>query len=169
MLLLQLTTDPMLITRRLEFDAGHRIPDHQSQCRHLHGHRYAIEITLAGEVIDADGAPENGMVMDFSQVKQLAKRHLVDAWDHAFLAFRGDTAITSFLASLPEHKTVLLDAVPTAENLARIAFAVLDPVYRDIYGNKLRLNCVRIYETPNCWADATREDLAEEGRISRSE
>lgn len=169
MSLLQLTTDPMLITRRLEFDAGHRIPDHQSQCRHLHGHRYAIEITLAGEIIDADGAPENGMVMDFSQVKQLAKRHLVDAWDHAFLAFRGDTAITSFLASLPEHKTVLLDAVPTAENLARIAFAVLDPVYRDIYGNKLRLNCVRIYETPNCWADATREDLAEEGRISRSE
>ncbi|HEX5676071.1 MAG TPA: 6-carboxytetrahydropterin synthase, partial [Azonexus sp.] len=27
----------MLITRRLEFDAGHRIPDHRSQCRHLHG------------------------------------------------------------------------------------------------------------------------------------
>ncbi|MGV0976265.1 MAG: 6-carboxytetrahydropterin synthase QueD, partial [Azonexus sp.] len=23
----------MLITRRLEFDAGHRIPDHRSQCR----------------------------------------------------------------------------------------------------------------------------------------
>ena len=45
----QLTIDPMQITRRLEFDAGHRIPDHQSQCRHLHGHRYAIEITLAGD------------------------------------------------------------------------------------------------------------------------
>ena len=158
----------MLITRRLEFDAGHRIPDHQSQCRHLHGHRYAIEITLTGEVIVAAGTPENGMVMDFSHVKQLAKRHLVDAWDHAFLAFRGDAAITAFLASLPEHKTVLLDAVPTAENLARIAFAVLDPVYRDTYGNKLRLQCVRIYETPNCWADATRDDISEEGRISRS-
>jgi 6-pyruvoyltetrahydropterin/6-carboxytetrahydropterin synthase len=163
--ILQLTTDPMLITRRLEFDAGHRIPDHQSQCRHLHGHRYAIEITLAGEVIDAAGAPENGMVMDFSQVKQLAKQHLVDAWDHAFLAFRGDTAITAFLTSLPEHKTVLLDAVPTAENLARIAFAVLDAVYRDTYGNQLRLHCVRLYETPNCWADATREDIPEQAKI----
>ncbi|MDP2056292.1 MAG: 6-carboxytetrahydropterin synthase, partial [Thiobacillus sp.] len=37
----------MLITRRLEFDAGHRIPNHASQCRHLHGHRYALEITLS--------------------------------------------------------------------------------------------------------------------------
>ena len=42
----------MRITRRLEFDAGHRIPDHQSQCRHLHGHRYAMEITLSGDVIE---------------------------------------------------------------------------------------------------------------------
>ena len=41
------------ITRKLEFDAGHRIPDHKSQCRNLHGHRYTIEITLVGEVIDA--------------------------------------------------------------------------------------------------------------------
>ena len=45
----------MLITRRLEFDAGHRIPDHKSQCRHLHGHRYVIEITLSGQVIDKAG------------------------------------------------------------------------------------------------------------------
>ena len=146
----------MDITRRLEFDAGHRIPDHQSQCRHLHGHRYAIEITLAGNVIDKAGDAANGMVMDFSQVKQLAREHLVDAWDHAFLAFAGDRAIIDFLASLPGHKTVLLDRVPTAENLARIAFERLDAVYRDTYGNQLRLKRIRLFETPNCWADALR-------------
>jgi len=156
---IQLTIDPMQITRRLEFDAGHRIPDHRSQCRHLHGHRYAIEITLAGDVIEAAGNPENGMVMDFAKVKQLAREHLVDAWDHAFLAFRGDAAIVGFLSSLPGHKTVLLDAVPTAENLARIAFATLEPLYRGAYGNALRLQRVRIYETPNCWADASRDDI----------
>lgn len=146
----------MLITRRLEFDAGHRIPDHQSQCRHLHGHRYAIEITLAGQVIDKAGDAANGMVMDFSQVKNLAKTHLVDAWDHAFLAYAGDTAIVDFLSSLPGHKTVILDRVPTAENLAQFAFECLDAVYRDTYGNQLRLEQVRLYETPNCWADALR-------------
>ena len=146
----------MFITRRLEFDSGHRIPDHQSQCRHLHGHRYAIEITLSGDIIDKAGDAANGMVMDFSQVKDIAKTHLVDAWDHAFLAFRGDRAIVDFLTSLPGHKTVLLDRVPTAENLAQIAFDILDAAYRDTYGNHLRLKRVRLYETPNCWADAVR-------------
>lgn len=150
----------MQITRRLEFDAGHRIPDHQSQCRHLHGHRYAIEITLSGNVIKSSGLPMNGMIMDFSEIKTLARIHLVDAWDHAFLAFRGDTPLVAFLSSLPDHKTVLLEVVPTAENLAALAFSKLDTVYRDTYGNHLRLERVRIFETPNCWADALRSDFA---------
>ena len=149
----------MRITRRLEFDAGHRIPDHASQCRHLHGHRYVIEITLSGDVIDRAGNPANGMVMDFGEIKQIAKRHVVDAWDHAFLAYRHDRAIVDFLASLPDHKTVLLDAVPTAENLALIAFRLLDAHYQDTFGNHLRLEQIRLFETPNCWADATRDML----------
>jgi 6-pyruvoyltetrahydropterin/6-carboxytetrahydropterin synthase len=94
--------------------------------------------------------------MDFAEVKEIARRCVVDAWDHAFLAFSGDTAVVAFLASLPGHKTVLLDAVPTAENLARIAFGILDPAYQDTFGNQLRLERVRLYETPNCWADAVR-------------
>lgn len=149
----------MQITRRLEFDAGHRIPDHQSQCRHLHGHRYALEVTLAGTVIETAGLPETGMVMDFSRIKQIAREHLVDVWDHAFLVYRGDTIVLAFLNTLPDHKTVILDQVPTAENLARIAFSILDPLYRACYGNQLHLERVRIYETPNCWADADRSDL----------
>ena len=89
----------MRITRRLEFDAGHRIPDHASQCRHLHGHRYALEITLSGEIIQATGEAVNGMVMDFADVKAVAKQHVVDVWDHAFLACRQDTAVVAFLQS----------------------------------------------------------------------
>jgi 6-pyruvoyltetrahydropterin/6-carboxytetrahydropterin synthase len=146
----------MQITRRIEFDAGHRIPDHLSQCRHLHGHRYAIEITLSGDIIDISGSPSNGMVMDFSDIKDLAREHLVDAWDHAFLAWRQDEVVVAFLASLPNHKTVLFDVVPTAENLAQVAFVTLDAVYRDTFGNHLRLERVRLYETSNCWADALR-------------
>lgn len=146
----------MQITRRLEFDAGHRIPDHKSQCRHLHGHRYVIEITLSGDIIRRQGDAANGMLMDFSEVKSLAKEHLVDAWDHAFLAYVGDRPVVEFLQSIPGHKTVLLDCVPTAENLATTAFQILDTVYRDTYGNNLHLERVRLYETPNCWADALR-------------
>jgi len=146
----------MRITRRLEFDAGHRIPDHKSQCRHLHGHRYAIEITLSGDVIDKAGDAANGMVMDFSEVKSLAMTHVVNAWDHAFLAYAGDKTVVDMLNAIPGHKTVILDCVPTAENLVRVAFDILDKVYRDTYGNHLQLERVRLYETPNCWADAER-------------
>jgi 6-pyruvoyltetrahydropterin/6-carboxytetrahydropterin synthase len=153
----------MLITRRLEFDAGHRIADHKSRCRHLHGHRYAIEITLGGDIIRADGDGANGMVMDFSEIKALASKHLVELWDHAFLVDTRDQSVVQFLASLPGHKTVLLNCTPTAENLAEEAFTILDAVYRDTYGNQLRLERVRIYETPNCWADAIRKPAPQEG------
>lgn len=146
----------MRITRRLEFDAGHRIPNHGSQCRHLHGHRYALEVTLSGRVVATAGAADEGMVMDFSEVKRIAQRVVVEPWDHAFLAWREDAAVLEFLATLPGHRTVVLDAPPTAEHLAAEAFRRLDAAYKEAYGAGLRLERVRLYETPNCWADAVR-------------
>lgn len=144
----------MQITTRLEFDAGHRIPCHKSQCRNLHGHRYAIEITLSGDIIKNEGASENGMVMDFSDVKAIARKSVVDVWDHAFLVYQGDSEVLTFLNSMPDHKTVVMGAVPTAENMAAEAFRILKNEYRDFYGNHLKLERVRLYETPNSWADA---------------
>ncbi len=146
----------LTITRKLEFDAGHRIPDHRSQCRNLHGHRYVLEITLEGDLVETEGAPDRGMVMDFADVKSLANQHLVDLWDHAFLVFSGDTQVRCFLETLPGHKTVVIDRIPTVENLAAIAFDILANVYDAHYGVNLRLHKLRLYETPNCWAEVTR-------------
>lgn len=143
----------LTITRKLEFDAGHRIPDHKSQCRNLHGHRYTLLITLTGAVVDADGQSDNGMIMDFSDIKALAKTYLVDLWDHAFLVYRNDTAVREFLDSMPDHKTVVLDRIPTVENLASAAFDILKNVYQDRYGTGLSLSKIVLYETPNCWAE----------------
>ena len=146
----------MRITRRLEFDAGHRIPNHSSQCRHLHGHRYAIEVTLSGRVVATAGAADQGMVMDFSAIKAITQQHIVEPWDHAFLAWRQDDAVVAFLANMPGHKTVLFDAPPTAEHLAQTAFERLEPLFQNQYENRLQLERVCIFETPNCWADALR-------------
>jgi 6-pyruvoyltetrahydropterin/6-carboxytetrahydropterin synthase len=146
----------MQITCRLEFDSGHRIPHHQSQCQHLHGHRYAIEVTLSGDIIETAGSPRQGMVMDFSDVKKIVRREIVDAWDHAFLVYSGDRVVLDFLNTIPGHKTVVLPSVPTAENLAVEAFRILEQAYQDCYGNHLRLEQVRLFETPNSWADAVR-------------
>lgn len=142
------------VTRKLEFDAGHRIPDHRSQCKNLHGHRYVIEVTLEGEVIEIPGESSNGMVMDFSDIKSIAKEHVVDKWDHAFLVYKGDLEVVNFLNSLVDHKTVIIDLIPTAENLAQLAFNLLAPQYVAKFGNSLCLRRVRLYETPNCWVDA---------------
>lgn len=147
----------LTITRKLEFDAGHRIPDHKSQCRNLHGHRYTLELTLTGNVIEADGNSDNGMIMDFSDVKLLAKQHLVDVWDHAFLVYENDHAVRKFLESLPDHKTVVIDRTPTVENLAKVAFDILQAVFLDKFGTGLRLYKLVLHETPNCWAEITNE------------
>jgi len=143
----------LTITRKMEFDAGHRIPDHQSQCRNLHGHRYTLQITLVGEVVKQDGASDNGMIMDFSDIKSLAQDHLVGLWDHAFLVYENDHVIKDFLLTLPGHKTVVIDRVPTVENLAQIAFDTLKAVYHGRYGRALALQKITLYETPNCWAE----------------
>ena len=144
----------MQITTRLEFDAGHRIPNHNSQCKNLHGHRYALEITLSGDIITEVQASENGMVMDFSDVKRIARTSVVDVWDHAFLVYFKDKPVLDFLNSLPNHKTVIFSSVPTAENMAAEAFKLLQASYKDTFGNHLKLERVRLYETPNSWADA---------------
>jgi 6-pyruvoyltetrahydropterin/6-carboxytetrahydropterin synthase len=143
----------LTITRKLEFDAGHRIPDHKSQCRNLHGHRYTVEITLVGTVIEEEGSSDNGMIMDFSDVKALAKQHLVDVWDHAFLVYKKDNAVREFLETLPGHKTVIIDKIPTVENLAQAAFNILKAAYQDRYGTGLHLHKLVLHETPNCWAE----------------
>ncbi|HEY0845537.1 MAG TPA: 6-carboxytetrahydropterin synthase QueD [Noviherbaspirillum sp.] len=148
----------LTITRKLEFDAGHRIPDHKSQCRNLHGHRYTLEITLIGAVIDEEGSSDNGMIMDFSDVKTLAKQYLVDVWDHAFIAYEKDTVVREFLASIPGHKTVLINRIPTVENLAQAAFDILKVAYQDRYGTGLRLHKLVLHETPNCWAEITADN-----------
>ncbi|RBA24222.1 6-carboxytetrahydropterin synthase QueD [Herminiimonas fonticola] len=147
----------LTITRKLEFDAGHRIPDHKSQCRNLHGHRYTLEITLVGNVIDEEGSSDNGMIMDFSDIKSLAKQHLVDVWDHSFIVYEEDAKVREFLESIPGHKTVIIDRIPTVENLAQTAFNILNAAYKDHYGTGLRLHKLVLHETPNCWAEITAE------------
>ena len=53
----------------MEFDAGHRIPNHKSSCRNLHCHRYAIEVSLSGDIIQEENESDFGMVIDFKEIK----------------------------------------------------------------------------------------------------
>jgi len=143
----------MEITRRLEFDAGHRIPNHEGHCRHIHGHRYVIEVTLLGDVLNHQGYADDGMVLDFGDIKKLTNELIVSKWDHAFLVAKEDESLVNFLGSIQGHKTVVLDVIPTVENLAQTAFSILEPVLKNNFSGRLNLSRLRLYETPNCWAD----------------
>lgn len=145
----------MEITTRMEFDAGHRIPGHKNTCKNLHGHRYALEVTIKGEIIQQESTSEFGMVMDFKDAKDLIKSTIVDRWDHAFIVYDKDQEVVDFLSTLKDHKTVTLSKVPTAENMALIAFESIKEVFKEKFSDSIIPVKVRLYETPNNWADVS--------------
>ena len=44
--------------------------------------------------------------------------------------------------------------VPTAENMASEAYRILNDEFNKRYDHHLKIKQVRMYETPNSWADA---------------
>lgn len=154
----------MEITKRVEFDAGHRVPSHRSKCCNMHGHRYVMEVTLKGQIKPVRGESDDGMVLDFADVKTIAQA-LVERWDHAFIVFDKDTQCRAALSAMgTEHKTVIVPFIPTVENLADAAFVELAKMYREKFGDALFLTKVRLFETPNSWADSKggREDVTQD-------
>lgn len=147
----------MQITRRLEFDAAHRIVGHEGKCRHLHGHRYAVEVTLDAAYLDG-----LGRVIDFSHVKGKLADWIDNHLDHNVILSREDPLARLWQQMAPEDK---LDAdglfarrkpylmpysQPTAENLAALLFEKCRELFPELVVVR-----VRVYETPNCWADYT--------------
>lgn len=106
-----------------------------------------------GNVLSHQGHGDDGMVLDFGDIKKITNEEIVQKWDHAFLVAKEDQALVNFLASIPNHKTVVMDSIPTVENLAQTAFSTLEPIFKERFGGRLNLSRLRLYETPNCWAD----------------
>ena len=46
------------IRRYVETDTGHRVPNHKSKCKHLHGHSYRFEAEIEGDVVDVSGVSD---------------------------------------------------------------------------------------------------------------
>ena len=78
----------------------------------------------------------------------------IKEWDHSFIVHKDDTAVLKFLESLDDHKTVVFPLVPTAENMALVAMEKLKISFDKKFGALIKPFKVRLYETPNNWADA---------------
>lgn len=151
-----------IITRKLEFDAGHRILKHESKCRHLHGHRYVAEITVSSLGLD-----ELGRVIDFGVIKEHIGGWIDRHWDHNMILHPEDPLLkvydlvcneASILSDqiLTERPPYLMsNGNPTAENMAAELFKVSELLIKD----PLSIERVRLYETPNCWADHSANNV----------
>jgi len=132
-----------VITRSFDVDAGHRLMNHESKCRNVHGHRYRFEVTLESDSLDPVGR-----VVDFGVMKEAIGSWLDEKFDHGFIVQDGDPIIPALQAL--DTKTTVLDCPPTIENLVKIVF---EESARMMAVLNVRVTHVRGYETPNCWAD----------------
>ncbi len=108
------------ITKEFEFEAAHRLPWHKGGCYNLHGHTYKLQVTIKGEL------NENGIIMDFGDLKKLVKKHIIDIYDHSYL--------NDFFEN------------PTAELMAEKILEILNSYEKRIVG-------IRLWETTTSYAE----------------
>lgn len=111
------------VTRSFTFEAAHELPWHPGKCRRLHGHSYRLEVTVSGPIGD------NGVVVDFADIRTVVEREVVERFDHRYL-------------------NDLLDN-PTAELLAQECWKLVE-------AGGLAVDRVRLWETDDCWVELTR-------------
>jgi len=116
------------VVKEFTFDAAHYLPNHPGKCKNIHGHTYRLQVGYKGDI-----NPDTGMVIDFSDIKELVKEEIVDKLDHQFLNQLSSTD------GFPSH-------LSTAENMVIWIVNKLIPIAG-------RLCFVRLYETPTSYAE----------------
>jgi 6-pyruvoyltetrahydropterin/6-carboxytetrahydropterin synthase len=146
-------------TRRIQFCAGHRVMGHENKCANLHGHNWVALITAEADALDSVGR-----IVDFSVLKERYGRWIDDRWDHgmilrledpwALVIENASEAVDPGRSAFRDLKTklFLMEANPTSENLARF---LLDSGVDLMKGTGVTIVKVRLYETENCYSDAT--------------
>lgn len=126
------------VSREIDFCYGHRLLNYEGKCRFLHGHNGRAVIT-----VEADKLDHRGMVLDFSDIKNVVTAWIDENLDHRML-LHNDDPMVPVLREMGEPM-YLLDMNPTAENIARLIheFAASSgfPVVRTV-----------LWETPRCFA-----------------
>ncbi|HUP87039.1 MAG TPA: 6-carboxytetrahydropterin synthase QueD [Acidimicrobiales bacterium] len=110
------------VTRCFTFEAAHQLPWHAGKCRNLHGHSYRLEVTVAGPVGD------QGIVVDFAEIKRVVERDVIDVYDHRYLNDLVDN--------------------PTAEVLAA-------EIWKTVEAADLAVSRIRLWETPDSFVEVT--------------
>ena len=127
------------ISKEFSFEMAHALSSYDGKCAGLHGHSYHLTVTVLGSVNNDGTDPRQGMVMDFSELKGIVKKHVVDILDHAVVLNAKDP-LSRQINSGPT-KLFITQYQPTSENLlidfaARIRAALPPPA--ELHSLKLR-------------------------------
>jgi 6-pyruvoyltetrahydropterin/6-carboxytetrahydropterin synthase len=160
-------TERFAATRWVEIDAAHRVPDHRSKCRNLHGHRYRVEARVTGPLVESGSSA--GMVMDFGEIKAALMRRVHDPADHATILYEQDPKLDQLLgvdAIWRDRdpaggiqvqgfigRVLVVPCVPTAEELARYWFRLIEPDIAKASDGQARLASILVRETPTSMAE----------------
>jgi 6-pyruvoyltetrahydropterin/6-carboxytetrahydropterin synthase len=126
------------VSREIDFCYGHRLLNYEGKCRYLHGHNAKLIITIEAKELD-----RRGMVMDFGDIKRDITRWIDDHLDHRMLLHREDP-IVPVLQGMGEP-LFLMDANPTAENIAKLLYEFAQQQGFPVVETKL-------WETVHCYA-----------------
>ena len=126
------------VTREIDFCYGHRLLNYEGKCRHLHGHNGKVLITIESPTLD-----ERGMVLDFSDIKHIMSNWIDETMDHRMILHQDDPVVP-MLRDMGEP-LCLLDANPTAENIAR-------HIYDYAVSQGIPIVESLLWETPKCFA-----------------
>jgi len=69
----------LCVVKEFTFDAAHNLVQYHGKCEKLHGHTYKLQIVVCGE------KDEEGMVIDFIELKEIVKREVLNYLDHAYI------------------------------------------------------------------------------------
>lgn len=141
-------TEYFSVTKEVEFDMGHRVPNHHSKCRNPHGHRYKVQARVRGPLVNQTGASSEGMVIDFGDIKGALMSRIHDLYDHGFMRFKDDRELDAFAKSAAENGWNFhdVDFIPTAENLAKHFYELISEEL--LFETGLSVQYVDVYETP---------------------
>ena len=132
----------MKIAKEFKWEMGHRLPEHFGQCKNIHGHSYKMRIELEGK------PDSSGMVMDYYILEKIVNP-LVEKLDHAFIVYKDDKEVISFLEKL-NSKKVVVEFQSTVENLVTY---FLNELRRSEFPSNVKSIKVRVHETSEDYAE----------------
>ena len=145
------------VTKEFGFAAAHALYNYDGECSNIHGHSYRLFVTVKGEPISAPGHPKNGMVVDFSVLKDIVNRRIVEPLDHSFMVYaespQGDIS-RSLAGKGVGMKIVECHFPPTCEML----LADFAERIRGELPQGVTLEALRLYETASSYAEWFAQD-----------